>query len=189
MNLVYCVDGDPLQNRLVAASAAGDLETIKKLLAEGARPSTPDTRWGATPLHAAADAGHLAVVTYLVERGASLDSRDGSGITPLMAACSAGRNGVALALANAGADVRYERPEDGMSALKFALWGRCSRKVVRTLLSKGASEPEPGFAVVYLASSPSANWQAAKLWATRAFVVAGLCAFVFVVIVIRSNAA
>lgn len=190
MNVVYYFAGDPLQHRLVAvaAAAAGDLETVERLLGEGAPPSTPDTCWGATLLHVAGAAGHLNVVNRFIKGGAILDIRDGDGITPLMAACSAGRNEVALTLANIGADVPYERPEDGMSALKFALWGRCSRKVIRCLLSKGASEPEPGFVIVHLAAPNSGNWQVAKFWATRAFVVVGLCAMIFVIIIVRSNA-
>jgi ankyrin repeat protein len=189
MDLIYYIEGDPLQNQLVAASAAGDLGTIKKLVAEGVNPNFPDTRWGATPLHVAAAAGHLPVVTYLVQRSANLNSRDESGMTPLMSACSAGHNAVVLTLLNARADVRFERPEDGMSALKFALWGRCSRKVIKALLSKGASVPEPGFVIVHLDSSPSDNWQLAKRWATRVFVVVGLSALLFVIIVIKRNAA
>lgn len=103
-------------------------------------------------MHAAADAGHLPTVGYLIERGADLNALDDIEMTPLMHACSRGRSKVALSLMAAGANVEHERSDDQMTALKFALWGRCSRTVVRQLLARGAKRPEAGFPIVHLSS-------------------------------------
>lgn len=189
MNIVYWVEGDPIANKLVAASAIGDIETVGRLISKGVSPSATDNHWGETALHVACEAGHKSTVAYLVEKGAPLNAHNSNGMTPLMTACSAGRNEIVRALVEAGADVMYARPEDSMTALKFALWGRCSKGVIKQLLASGAIEPEPGFVVVHLDTPQSDGWRRAKIWATRAFIAIGLSALLVVVVVIRRGAA
>lgn len=58
-----------------------------------------------TALHAACAGGHLAVVTYLVNAGASVSSTDGSGGTALHAAVGSGNLEIVKLLVNNGAAV------------------------------------------------------------------------------------
>ena len=137
MELILYVPGDPPANQIVAAGAAGEIPLIASLLQQGVPIDARHTHYQQTALHAAADAGHLPAVCYLIDQGADLNAHDDIEMTPLMHACSRGRSKVALSLMAAGADVEHERSDDQMTALKFALWGRCSRKVIRQLLARG----------------------------------------------------
>lgn len=56
--------------------------TVNALLASGAGASMVD-RQGATPLHAAAQAGNVPMIDLLVEHGAKLDVKNNAGFTPL----------------------------------------------------------------------------------------------------------
>jgi endonuclease YncB( thermonuclease family) len=60
---------------------------------------------GATPLHAAAFAGHASAIELLLDAGARLNSRDRFGFTPLHAAARDGRMAAAKALVARGADL------------------------------------------------------------------------------------
>jgi hypothetical protein len=40
--------------------------------------------------------------------------------------------------------------DDGMDAIKFALWGRCTREVIKKLQAFGATQPAPDFRIVHL---------------------------------------
>lgn len=156
MDLVLSVEGDPPGNQLVAAGAAGDCSLITSLLKQGVSVDSQQTHYGWTALHAAADAGHVRAVEYLIDSGAALDILDVISMTPLMHACSRGRSKVALLLMAAGADVQHERSDDQMTALKFALWGKCSRAVLKELLARGAKKSEAGFTVIHLKSDEPA---------------------------------
>lgn len=56
-------------DRLLEASARGDLELVQTMVRQGQRVNVADSI-GATPLHLAARGGHAAVVDYLLRRGA-----------------------------------------------------------------------------------------------------------------------
>ncbi|MGJ7558874.1 ankyrin repeat domain-containing protein [Variovorax sp. RB3P1] len=186
MNLIYAVRGDPPSNFLVSAASAGDLSGVRKLIEQGLSIDARDSRYQRTALHVAADEGHKDVVKFLISSGASLNLLDDSGMTPLMAACSSGSSTVALFLIRSGADVLHLRPEDGMSALKFALWGRCSRPVLKELMARGATPPEAGFQVVHLVG-PEARGGAIRRWALRLFITVGLAALWLVFLEIRKS--
>jgi len=57
------------------ASAAGDVPTVHRLLAEGADPNAADDN-GMTPLHFATQESRLEVALILLDAGASVDSMD-----------------------------------------------------------------------------------------------------------------
>ncbi|MDI3381595.1 ankyrin repeat domain-containing protein [Xenophilus aerolatus] len=135
------------QTALVLAASAGKLPVVKALVKRGAKLT------GA--LYAASEALHVPLVKYLIEVGADLDevSEDGNELTPLLTACSRGKkkgSEIALLLLRAGARADYVRQDDGMSAIKFALWGQCSKDVLAELQVRGSPTIEPGFPIIRL---------------------------------------
>jgi ankyrin repeat protein len=84
------------------AAAEGDLPRVTALaLTDPAQINMRDR--GTTPLHEAARAGHLDVVKFLVERGATLNTNDISGATPLRLALGYHRTNVVEYLRAKGA--------------------------------------------------------------------------------------
>src|SRR5262245_51678403 len=81
----------------------GNLEGVQRFVAEGI-PVDSRARGDVTPLHEAAEAGHLEMVQWLIEHGADLHARtlrnpgDAGSHTPLHLAVSAGRLDVARLL-------------------------------------------------------------------------------------------
>jgi ankyrin repeat protein len=118
---------------------------MRLLLADGADINGAAPPLGRTPLHTAAAAGLVHSVDFLIRAGADLNRTDEWDLTPLMIACSRGRakgRPVALRLIEAGADVRYVRAEDQMTALKFAVES-CLWDVVQALIDRGAEVDGP----------------------------------------------
>jgi ankyrin repeat protein len=76
---------------------------------------------GRTALHWAAHSGHEAVVTFLVEMGAHVNSRDAFDTTPLMWACEKGHVGVVRMLAHMGEEGLKERCTNGSTILHWAI--------------------------------------------------------------------
>ncbi|KTC94753.1 ankyrin repeat-containing protein [Legionella geestiana] len=97
----------------------------------------PDST-GNTPLHAAADAGHLEVLRYLSSHGADINRRNHEGATPLLTVCE-GDSDICLVrhLVDNGADI--EIPDDsGFTPLLTAVWAD-KEDIAKYLLDKGAS--------------------------------------------------
>ncbi|CAM9244493.1 unnamed protein product, partial [Sphacelaria rigidula] len=82
----------------------GHLETVRVLLDYGASVSARDRIDQATPLHAAAEAGHAEVVVELIRHGADVEARAVSGQTPLRWALSLGQVETTAVLLQLGAD-------------------------------------------------------------------------------------
>lgn len=144
---------DTLEYQLVSAASNNDLNTVKRLLSEGVDVSSHEGLYGRTALHAACSQALTKMVSYLLNEGASLNSLDNKRMTPLMHACHEGKNkgsSIAMMLMDAGADVKYLREEDGMSALSFAHWGKCSKEVIDRLIELGAPPLEDGFVNIHL---------------------------------------
>lgn len=68
---------------LTCAAKAGDLDSIKSLIEQGANLNEPSDYDGKTSLHLAAAEGHINVVHYLLQHGASFYVKDRRGRTPL----------------------------------------------------------------------------------------------------------
>jgi len=140
-------------SRLISASERGNLKAAKAAVEEGASVTGHDAFEGRTALHAAADGGSKKVAEYLIEAGAELNILDKNMMTPLMNACSKGKksgSGVALLLLEKGADACYVRKDDGMDAMKFALWGQCTEEVIRQLQNRGVKPPGPDCRIVHI---------------------------------------
>lgn len=140
-------------SRLMSASERGSVKAAKEAVDEGALINEHEPSYGDTALHAAAGGVSIKVSEYLVESGAALDALNNDMMTPLMCACSTGKkNGskVALFLLEKGANACYVRQDDGMDAMKFALWGRCTDEVIKKLEALGAARPNPDFKIIHI---------------------------------------
>lgn len=97
------------QQRLFVAATDGDLDAVAQALDAGADPTLyGEGRYGSTALHIASGAGHEAIVSLLLARGADPDTRGGEGLFPLSVATAE----TAQLLIDAGATVT---PEPGFS--------------------------------------------------------------------------
>ncbi|KAG9282716.1 ankyrin-3-like [Astyanax mexicanus] len=88
---------------ILKAVSTGDLSLLQALLKETVisdRNSSIDTL-----LHIAADHGQVAVINFLLRKGAKLDMRDHQGRTALHRAAEAGHMAASMALVRAGADI------------------------------------------------------------------------------------
>lgn len=129
------------------AAGHGKIPVVKLLVQAGADLS------GA--LSAAVDGGYENIVKLLLEARAPVNEiiDPDLAMPPLLLACAKGKkkgSSIALLLLNAGADASYVRLDDGMSAVKFALWGQCDSKVFAELDKRGAPPAEEAFPVIRL---------------------------------------
>ncbi len=83
-------------------------DVVRWLLSKGAKPNGIAT--GDSPLHAAAQLGHIDVCRALIQAGADLNLQDDLGETPLHKASSGGYLEVITALLEAGADPSIAEP-------------------------------------------------------------------------------
>jgi len=121
------------------AAAAGDLERVQALLAQGSDVNEKDKN-GLTPLHEAVAHRRRGVVQMLLAKDANVDARDASGRTPLLRASSIeGPGDVPALLLAKGANVNA-CDNRGNTPLHAALGpGGVNRDFLEFLLSKGAN--------------------------------------------------
>jgi len=129
--------GQEREEQLRLAAAEGKAWQVKALLDRGTNPNACD-RFGATPLHQAANAGHLDIIRILIGSGADPNARGLLGVTPLMLAAGAGHLEAVKLLIEAGADVRI-KTESGISALMRAEQNHHT-EVADLLRAAGATE-------------------------------------------------
>src|SRR5262245_17521067 len=118
---------------------------MKLLLADGVDIDAIADYSGDTPIGTATHELLSRVVAFMIEAGADVNKPSTDDLTPLMIACSNGGikgSQIALQLLAAGADGRYVRKADEMTALKFAAES-CSAKVIQSLIDKGATVDGP----------------------------------------------
>jgi hypothetical protein len=89
---------------LLCAVNGGYFETVKLLLAAGAETNTNTEDSGASPLLLAAETGHIAMVTALIDVGADANITSHDGTTPLFMAAQGGHTATVDALLAAGAN-------------------------------------------------------------------------------------
>ncbi len=133
---------------LACAAGHGKIPIVKLLIKAGADL--------AGALSAATDGSYENVVKLLLDAKAPVNEvvDPHMAMPPLLLACAKGKkkgSNIALLLLDAGADASYVRASDGMSAMKFALWGQCDSKVFSELERRGAPLPDEGFPVIRLA--------------------------------------
>ena len=115
--------GERGMNELHFAAYCGDAEGALAALAQGLDVDSRDDN-GYTPLHWNADMGctpgdREALVTLLLDAGATIESRDAQGRTPLSVAAQSGSSTIVRMLLLAGADANA-RSNSGTTPLMLA---------------------------------------------------------------------
>ena len=118
-----------------------DVETLRRLLAEGVSPDATDVI-ARTPLHCLcrsrnATGDLVACIKLLLDAGANLEAVDGDEWTPLHRAANVENVEIVSLLVEAGLDVDAKTP-DGETALYLAVYHRAT-SCVEVLLAAGAS--------------------------------------------------
>ena len=117
--------------RLVRAAGAGDLETVTRLLDDGADVDTPDDT-GRTAVTAAVYGDHVAVVRLLIDAGANVDIQDDSRANALLATGETGNAEVLREVLRADPDLTRTNRFGGTALIPAADRGHV--EVVRELL-------------------------------------------------------
>ena len=122
----------------------GHVNIATYLVEHGANIHLQDKN-GFTCLHAAAEGGHVEVVSKLLAVGAKenpdyVNAPNHSGSTPLMVTCSNGHVNIATYLVEHGANIHLQ-DKNGDTCLHYAV-KRGHVKVVRKLLALGAKEKQ-----------------------------------------------
>jgi uncharacterized protein len=133
--------GPKEQTAAHAAAGAGFTSVLQALLSDGADPAAPNVMQR-TPLHRAAEGGHLGCIAVLLaDRRVLIDARDERGSTALYMAAAGGQLAALRALEAAGADL-HARTSKGASALHTACVN-AQLPMVRYLLSRGFDPSAP----------------------------------------------
>jgi hypothetical protein len=105
------------------AAFRGDVETVRKLLDQGANVNEDNhwacSSWAGTALHCAAVQGNVEVAQLLIERGANVNAITSYGYTPLMMAAWFGHAKMVQLLLDLGSDPTMVS-QDGYTAAKLA---------------------------------------------------------------------
>ncbi|KAL3316834.1 hypothetical protein Ciccas_004513 [Cichlidogyrus casuarinus] len=129
---------DPIKQFIVAGEN-GDMEAIKRLLAES--KNTPEINLltstdndGYTALHRAAYSGHVETMKLLIKAGSDVDSRSNDGWTPLHSASFWNQTACVQLLTEAGANYKAVT-ESEQCALHLAASNNQTLETVAYLLS------------------------------------------------------
>jgi len=149
----------PPAKSLHEAAKEGDVEEVKRLIAEGANVNATEGKSAWTPLLSAATEGHAEVVRVLLANGAKVNMGDSYGYTPLYYAIWSNDEETVRTLVSGGADVKKHPPDerDYYTPLVYAIW-EDHTGIVKTLLDAGAdlhAKDEDGFTPLYWAAVSS----------------------------------
>ncbi|KAE9365574.1 ankyrin, partial [Stipitochalara longipes BDJ] len=122
---------------LAVAAEGGHFDIVSFLLSKGASQLSLKSRW-TSPIHMAAEEGHLSIARLLVEQGgvdrADLTGLNANGCTPLILACFQNKSEVARYLASKMDKLDVDiRADDHFSALSWAIY-RANTPLVHKLL-------------------------------------------------------
>ncbi|MDX2226224.1 MAG: ankyrin repeat domain-containing protein [Verrucomicrobiae bacterium] len=120
---------------LTIAAQKDSLESARLLLEKGAKTGPYDaTKW--TPLHEAAQDGHVGMIQLLLKHKADPNAADDRGATPLRLAVESKDERAALMLLESGAKPDLATPEGETPLMVAANAG--NEKIVSALLERGA---------------------------------------------------
>jgi ankyrin repeat protein len=123
---------------LLDATRAGDVETVRSLLAGGADANAARGD-GVTALHLAAERGRLDIAKLLIGAGASAGAETRIGAyTPLHVAAEGGHVDLVEALLGAGANASAKTTNSGVTPLHLAAKAPGGEGAVRALVAAGA---------------------------------------------------
>jgi|GEM_PF-5120407 len=112
---------DPVKGKeVLKAAKSGDLATLRRLVKDVSLANFFDHETGTAPLHLAASRGDLAVVQFLLDKGARVNAADADGKTALILAATKGDREMVELLLKRGADPRWS-DKGGRTALYWAL--------------------------------------------------------------------
>ncbi len=112
---------DPVKGKeVLEAAKSGDLGTLRRLVKDVSLANFFDHEAGTTPLHLAASRGDLAVVQFLLDKGARVDAQDKDGKTALILAAAEGYRDMVELLLKRGANPTAS-DTGGRTALYWAL--------------------------------------------------------------------
>ncbi|NIR44211.1 MAG: tetratricopeptide repeat protein [Gemmatimonadetes bacterium] len=151
---------------LVRAARSGSVELASLLLEHDLDVNAVGGDLGVndTPLFAAAEKGHRAMVEFLLQRGADPLATNGAGTTTLMGAAKAGDTELVSRFLDLGVDVNAGGGGSGRTALLFAA-ETGNPEVVRLLLETGANARDTtasGVSALYLVA-PTGNVEVGEL--------------------------
>jgi len=126
-------EGPPMDDRLIAASAVGDLAAIAAALADGAGVDVRDAS-GRTPLLVATQAGQTEAFRALLAAGADVDLQDDQLDNPFLLAGAEGRLDILRLASEAGADPTITNRYGGVALIPAAERGHV--EVVGYLLTE-----------------------------------------------------
>ncbi|CEM19441.1 unnamed protein product [Vitrella brassicaformis CCMP3155] len=108
------------QEWFVRHASEGDESAVQQWLEQGLNPNRCRDEDGRTPLHAAAEGGHLRLTQVMLESGASTDVQSWLGNTPLHSAAVKGHLDIVRLLVDHGADVNMPTATGGWTPLQKA---------------------------------------------------------------------
>jgi ankyrin repeat protein/L-ascorbate metabolism protein UlaG (beta-lactamase superfamily) len=120
---------------LFKAAKEGDLAKVQEMVGKNPELVKAKDEEGETPLHEAAAAGHIAIVEYLLTKGADIDARNNDNQNPLLHAAYYGKTPVVKLLLDKGADFK-ERDRYGRTVLHYPV-REGYKDVVEILVKKG----------------------------------------------------
>jgi len=123
------------KERLQMAVTVGNLEELKRLLANGYNINAYDSGHRA-PLHVAAREGHMVIVEYLIEEGADSNYRGPNGNSPMCFAAYAGHLDIVKKLHAQGADISLTNTGNYSALHMAAIKGHTD--IVKFLVANGA---------------------------------------------------
>lgn len=126
---------------LVEAVQQGKIEQARSLIAAGADPNAPDSKFGVTPLSWAAMRGEIEMVRLLLEKGANVRQKNADDSTPLNCAAFVGQDAIVALLIKSGADV-HARTERGDNPTDATYADSATIQQVIGMLGLPAQSPE-----------------------------------------------
>ncbi|EAW48552.1 ankyrin repeat domain-containing protein 6 isoform X33 [Homo sapiens] len=147
-----------LSERLLVAAYKGQTENVVQLINKGARVAV--TKHGRTPLHLAANKGHLPVVQILLKAGCDLDVQDDGDQTALHRATVVGNTEIIAALIHEGCALDRQ-DKDGNTALHEASWHGFSQSA-KLLVKAGANVLAKNKGSVSAGDTPSSEQAVAR---------------------------